>query len=87
MLDAVEAEWAIFYSITNCQEGLRGVPFGSFLIKQVVEDVSKEFPAHQEVRNAFAGSRFSQMAFRKAAGPASQSQARAPSPNAVAEPR
>jgi malonyl-CoA decarboxylase len=44
VLDAVEAEWAIFYSITNCQEGLRGVPFGSFLIKQVVEDVSKEFP-------------------------------------------
>ena len=44
VLDAAEAEWAIFYSITNCQEGLRGVPFGSFLIKQVVEDVSKEFP-------------------------------------------
>jgi malonyl-CoA decarboxylase len=44
VLDAEAAEWAIFYSITNCQEGLRGVPFGSFLIKQVVEDVSKEFP-------------------------------------------
>ena len=44
VLDAAEAEWAIFYSITNCQEGLRGVPFGSFLIKQVVEDVSKELP-------------------------------------------
>jgi len=44
MLDPIEAEWAMFYSITNCQEGLRGVPFGSFLIKQVVEDVSKEFP-------------------------------------------
>jgi malonyl-CoA decarboxylase len=44
VLDAVEAEWAIFYSITNCQEGLRGVPFGSFLIKQVVEDVSKDLP-------------------------------------------
>jgi malonyl-CoA decarboxylase len=44
VLDAESAEWAIFYSITNCQEGLRGVPFGSFLIKQVVEDVSKEFP-------------------------------------------
>ena len=44
VLDADAAEWAIFYSITNCQEGLRGVPFGSFLIKQVVEDVSKEFP-------------------------------------------
>ena len=44
VLDTEAAEWAIFYSITNCQEGLRGVPFGSFLIKQVVEDVSKEFP-------------------------------------------
>jgi malonyl-CoA decarboxylase len=44
VLDAELAEWAIFYSITNCQEGLRGVPFGSFLIKHVVEDVSKELP-------------------------------------------
>jgi malonyl-CoA decarboxylase len=44
VFDAESAEWAIFYSITNCQEGLRGVPFGSFLIKQVVEDLSKEFP-------------------------------------------
>jgi malonyl-CoA decarboxylase len=43
VLDPAAAEWAMFYSITNCQEGLRGVPFGSFLIKQVVEDVSKEF--------------------------------------------
>jgi malonyl-CoA decarboxylase len=44
VLDTEFAEWAIFYSITNCQDGLRGVPFGSFLIKQVVEDLSKEFP-------------------------------------------
>jgi malonyl-CoA decarboxylase len=44
VFDTALAEWAIFYSITNCQEGLRGVPFGSFLIKQVVEDVSKDFP-------------------------------------------
>ncbi len=38
-----EARCAIFYSITNCQEGLRGVSFGNFLIKQVVEDLSREF--------------------------------------------
>ncbi|HEX5430549.1 MAG TPA: malonyl-CoA decarboxylase [Bryobacteraceae bacterium] len=38
------ADTAVFYSITNCQKGLRGVPFGSFLIKQVVEDLSHEFP-------------------------------------------
>jgi malonyl-CoA decarboxylase len=44
VFDTASAEWAVFYSITNCQEGLRGVPFGSFLIKQVVEDVSKDFP-------------------------------------------
>ena len=44
VLDAESAEWAIFYSIANCQEGLRGVPFGNFLIKQVVEDVSGELP-------------------------------------------
>ena len=44
VLPVDSAEWVIFYSITNCQAGLRGVPFGSFLIKQVVEDLSKELP-------------------------------------------
>jgi malonyl-CoA decarboxylase len=33
---------AVFYSISNCQEGLRGISFGSFLIKQVVDDLMKE---------------------------------------------
>src|SRR5205823_9856288 len=33
VLPAESAKCAVFYSITNCQEGLRGVPFGSFLIK------------------------------------------------------
>jgi malonyl-CoA decarboxylase len=42
--DPSEARWAMFYSITNCQAGLKGVSFGHFLIKQVVEDVSREFP-------------------------------------------
>jgi malonyl-CoA decarboxylase len=36
---------AVFYSISNCQEGLRGISFGSFLIKQVVEDLTKELPS------------------------------------------
>src|ERR1700723_2122422 len=43
--DAVEmqrATTAVFYSITNCQRGLAGVTFGHFLIKQVVEEVSRE---------------------------------------------
>jgi malonyl-CoA decarboxylase len=35
---------AIFYSISNCQEGLRGISFGNFLIKQVVEELAKELP-------------------------------------------
>ena len=44
VLDPATADSAMFYSITNCQEGLRGVPFGSFLIKRVVEDLSGKFP-------------------------------------------
>jgi malonyl-CoA decarboxylase len=42
--DPQAADSAIFYSITNCHEGLRGVPFGSLLIKQVVEDLKKSLP-------------------------------------------
>ncbi|RAI43770.1 malonyl-CoA decarboxylase [Rhodoplanes roseus] len=39
-----KATTAVFYSITNCQRGLAGVSFGSFLIKQVVADISRELP-------------------------------------------
>jgi malonyl-CoA decarboxylase len=42
--DPASADSAIFYSITNCQEGLRGVSFGNLLIKQVAEDLGREFP-------------------------------------------
>jgi malonyl-CoA decarboxylase len=42
--DPQAADNAIFYSITNCQEGLRGVPFGGLLIKQVVEDLKQSLP-------------------------------------------
>jgi len=35
---------AIFYSISNCQPGLRGISFGNFLIKQVVEELQAELP-------------------------------------------
>jgi malonyl-CoA decarboxylase len=38
------ATTAVFYSISNCQRGLTGVSFGHFLIKQVVEEVSREMP-------------------------------------------
>ena len=43
-LDPERATTAVFYSITNCQRGLAGVSFGHFLIKQVVEEVSREMP-------------------------------------------
>ncbi|MGQ7793274.1 malonyl-CoA decarboxylase [Faunimonas sp. B44] len=39
-----DARTAVFYSISNCQAGLRGVSFGNFLIKQVVEDLRRELP-------------------------------------------
>lgn len=39
-----EANTAVFYSISNCQDGLRGISFGSFLIKQVARDLSRELP-------------------------------------------
>ena len=42
-LEPERATTAVFYSISNCQRGLSGVSFGSFLIKQVVEEVSREF--------------------------------------------
>jgi malonyl-CoA decarboxylase len=41
---AAHADTVIFYSISNCQDGLRGVSFGNFLIKQVVEELQAEFP-------------------------------------------
>jgi malonyl-CoA decarboxylase len=36
---------AIFYSISNCQEGLSGISFGNLLIKQVVDALSTELPS------------------------------------------
>jgi malonyl-CoA decarboxylase len=41
---ASRADTAIFYSISNCQDGLRGISFGNFLIKQVVEELKGELP-------------------------------------------
>ena len=39
-----EPTTAVFYSISNCQEGLKGISFGNFLLKQVVEELVKELP-------------------------------------------
>jgi malonyl-CoA decarboxylase len=38
------ADTAIFYSISNCQPGLRGISFGNLLIKQVAADLATELP-------------------------------------------
>lgn len=43
-ITAEEATTATFYSISNCQNGLRGISFGNFLIKQVVEELRRELP-------------------------------------------
>src|SRR6186713_1502458 len=43
-LEPDKATTATFYSISNCQRGLAGVSFGNFLIKQVVEEISRELP-------------------------------------------
>jgi malonyl-CoA decarboxylase len=42
---ADEPTTAVFYSISNCQEGLKGITFGNFLIKQVVEELARESPS------------------------------------------
>jgi malonyl-CoA decarboxylase len=44
VLPPENADTAIFYSINNCLKGLRNVPFGNFLIKQVVAELAAEFP-------------------------------------------
>ncbi|WP_137700971.1 malonyl-CoA decarboxylase [Marimonas lutisalis] len=43
-LDPDDAAVAVFYSISNCHEGLRGISFGNFLIKQVVEELRRDLP-------------------------------------------
>jgi malonyl-CoA decarboxylase len=42
--DPRRARCAVFYSITSCQPGLKGVSFGNFLIKQVASDLHAELP-------------------------------------------
>ncbi len=49
VLPPESADTAIFYSINNCLKGLRNIPFGNFLIKQVVAELAVEFPEHQDL--------------------------------------
>lgn len=40
-----KADTAVFYSISNCQAGLKGISFGNILIKQVAQQLKQELPA------------------------------------------
>lgn len=42
--DLLAVDSAIFYSISNCQKGLKGISFGNFLIKRVVDELRSEIP-------------------------------------------
>ena len=42
--DLRRVRWAIFYSISNTQPGLRGVSFGNFLLKRVIDELQLDFP-------------------------------------------
>jgi malonyl-CoA decarboxylase len=42
--DPKHANTAIFYSISNCQQGLAGISFGNFLIKRVAEQLARDLP-------------------------------------------
>ena len=43
-IDPSRFKVAVFYSISNCQPGLRGINLGNFLIKQVAGELKREFP-------------------------------------------
>tara|TARA_B100001173_G_scaffold8743_1_gene7617 strand:+ start:1454 stop:2806 length:1353 start_codon:yes stop_codon:yes gene_type:complete len=45
IIDSDQTDTAIFYSISNCQDGLAGVRLGDFLIKKVVTELSREQPS------------------------------------------
>jgi malonyl-CoA decarboxylase len=42
--EASQFKVAAFYSISNCQPGLKGVSLGNFLIKRVAEELKREMP-------------------------------------------
>jgi malonyl-CoA decarboxylase len=44
VFDSERADTAIFYSISNTQSGLRGISFGNFLLKRVIDDLKRDFP-------------------------------------------
>jgi malonyl-CoA decarboxylase len=42
--DPQDADTAIFYSISNCQQGLAGISFGDFMIKRVGDALAADLP-------------------------------------------
>ena len=50
VLDPGRADTAIFYSISNTQVGLRGVSFGNFLLKRVIDDLQQALPGPEALR-------------------------------------
>ncbi len=44
VLNPSSSDCALFYSISSCHEGLRGVPFGNALIRRVIDSLTEEFP-------------------------------------------
>ena len=65
---AMRADTAIFYSISNCQDGLRGISFGNFLIKQVVEELQGGVSAAEAFFHPVAGAGLSALARSTACG-------------------
>ena len=43
-IEIEDANTAIFYSISNCHNGLLGISFGNFLIKKVAKNLKRELP-------------------------------------------
>ncbi len=76
-LAPADATVAVFYSISNCQPGLAGVSFGAFLIKQVADDLARELPGTDHLRDAVARAGLRPLAGRAGRGRAGGRRGRA----------
>jgi malonyl-CoA decarboxylase len=70
-IEPERATTAVFYSISNCQRGLAGVSFGHFLIKQVVEEISRQIPRLSTFVTLSPASNFAEWLKRERAAEAS----------------
>ena len=78
------ATTAVFYSISNAQRGLSRVSFGNFLIKQVVEDLKREWPRLTQFVTLSPVPGFSAWLAREAAGESAAATMAAPARRALA---